>query len=394
MALPDGLRVAAVGDVFLDREDPDRAFDHVADLLGDVDVAFGNLEGVYATDWHRAPSAGVPLVADPALVPHLGEAGFTVLSLANNHSVDGGFDALLATRESVRGLGIATAGAGTDIADARRPAVLETRHGRVAVLAYASVFPHGYEARPGWPGLAPVRASTHYEPWETNEWNPGLLPRTVTVPHPGDERALREDIAAARRVADVVLTSFHWGDFTRPYVLTDHERRTARTAIDAGADAVLGHHHHLLRGVEYYRGRPIVYGLGHFVFDLPDFEKRLSRDAYLGRGEPAEERVAARRFGEHRIGTREGYPLLPFHPDARLTGVAVLTATGDRLAAGFVPCLLGPDNRPRPAMSDADADTVRRYLRRCCEEEGLPTEIAVEAARPWLLRFRALDGAG
>jgi poly-gamma-glutamate synthesis protein (capsule biosynthesis protein) len=384
------LRISAVGDVFLDRDEPDKAFENVRDLFAGSSVVFANLEGVYAEDWHRAPSAGVPLVADPQFVPHLAQAGIGVVSLANNHSVDGGFDALVETRDRARAAGMATAGAGTDATDARRPAILDTGAGRVAVLAYASVFPHGYEARPGWPGLAPMRAFTHYEPWESNEWNPGLLPKVSTVPHEGDQAALREDIASAREQADLVVASFHWGDFTRPVTLTDHERRTARVAVDAGADVVLGHHHHLLRGVEHYRGKPIYYGLGHFVFDLPDFEKKLARDAYLGRGDAAEVRASGRRFGEYRIGPREGYPLLPFHPEGRLTGIAVVTTDGDGLRAQFVPCVLGPDNKPCPATDGDTARLVGDYLQRCCDEEDLPTKVRVlagDGSRPWLLEF-------
>jgi capsule synthesis protein PGA_cap len=381
------LRISAVGDVFLERDEPGEAFEHVRDVFAASSLVFANLEGVYAAQWHRAPSAGVPLVADPKFVPHLAEAGIDVVSLANNHSVDGGFQALLETRDRVLAAGMAAAGAGADNADARKPAFLDTDAGRVAVLAYASVFPHGYEARPGWPGLAPMRAATHYEPWETNEWNPGLLPKVTTVPHEGDQRALLADIASAREQADLVIASFHWGDFTRPVVLTDHERRTARLAVDAGADVVLGHHHHLLRGVEHYRGKPIFYGLGHFVFDLPDFENRLARDAYLGRGDAAEVRASKRRFGEYRIGPREGFPLLPFHADARLTGIATVTRDGDRLRAQFVPCVLGPDNKPTPATG-AEAQRVADYLQRCCDEEDLPTKVHTTPGEgQWLLDF-------
>lgn len=390
--VPDGLRVAAVGDVFLDRDTPGNAFRHVKPFFTAADVAFANLEGAYADEWHRAPSAGIPLVADPRHITHLADAGLTVVSLANNHSVDGGFQALLHTRDALRRTGIATAGAGNDSDDARRPALLDTAHGRVAVLAYAAVFPRGYEARPGWPGLTPMRAYTHYEPWESNEWNPGLLPRVTTVPHDGDHQALREDIGAARAQADFVVTSFHWGDFTRPYILTDHERRTARTAIDAGADAVLGHHHHLLRGIEFYRSRPILYGLGHFAFDLPDMEVRLARDAYLGRGDPAEVRASQLRFGDYRIAPRDGYPLLPFHPDARMTAIATLTLTDGHVEAALVPCTLGPENEPQPVTDIASAERVCQYVRRCCDEENLPTALRLQRPQPgqdpsWLIRL-------
>lgn len=374
------LRIVAAGDVFVHREEPEEAFQHVRSAFRGADVAFANLEGVYSDSEERAPSAGVPVIADPAHAPSIAAAGINVVSLANNHSLDGGSLALLKTRKLMRDSGVATAGAGENSAAAHEPAVIDTDRGRVAVLAYAAVFPHGYEARPGAPGLAPVRASTLYAPWEVNEWNPGLLPRVVTVPDEGDMETLREDIARAREQADLVLASFHWGDFTRPFVLTDHEVRTARAAIDAGADAVLGHHHHLLRGIEFHRGRPIFYGLGHFAFDLPGLEEQLRSSAYLGRGEARLRRESARRFGDYRIGAREGYPLLPFHPEGRLTGFAVLGYDGQTLQAGFAPCVLGPDNSPRPvAASTPEGKEVIDYLERCCESEGIATRFERDA---------------
>ncbi|GAB2959814.1 hypothetical protein GCM10017788_77570 [Amycolatopsis acidiphila] len=86
MAARNGLTITAVGDVFLDRDQPGSAFDHVSDLFHDADLAFANLEGVYAESWERAPSAGVPLTADPGFVGHLAKSGLNVFSLANNHS--------------------------------------------------------------------------------------------------------------------------------------------------------------------------------------------------------------------------------------------------------------------------------------------------------------------
>ncbi|WP_199810695.1 CapA family protein [Streptomyces rimosus] len=370
----------AVGDVFVHREEPQEAFQHVSQSFRSADVAFANLEGVYSKTPERAPSAGVPVIADPLHASSIASSGINVVSLANNHSVDGGTLALLETRSLMQASGVATAGAGEDSAAAHAPAVIDTDRGRVAVLAYASVFPHGYEARPGAPGLAPLRAHTLYSPWETNEWNPGLMPRVSTVPDDEDMADLRGDIARAREQADLVIASFHWGDFTRPFVLTDHETRTARAAVDAGADAVLGHHHHLLRGIEFHRGKPIFYGLGHFAFDLPDLEERLQKSAYLGRGSARLRRESSRRFGEHRIGAREGYPLLPFHPDGRLTGFAVMSYGEGGLQAGFAPCVLGPDNNPRPvAASTPEGKEVVDYLERACAVEELSTRFQRDA---------------
>jgi poly-gamma-glutamate synthesis protein (capsule biosynthesis protein) len=138
-------------------------------------------------------------------------------------------------------------------------------------------------------------------------------------------------IADLRRNADVIVVSHHWGRAGLPAILTDYERILGHASIDAGADIVLGHHHHFLRGIELYRGKPIFYGLGHFVFDLPGLENALTEDEIQKLNE----------MGEYAIYPRDGYPLSPFHPDARMTMIATCDFTGKELrSVGFVPCLL------------------------------------------------------
>jgi poly-gamma-glutamate synthesis protein (capsule biosynthesis protein) len=222
-----------------------------------------------------------------------------------------------------------------------------------------------------------MRAHSRYTPWELNEWNPGLAPRVTTEPFPEDIDDIVHDVELAREQTDVLLASFHWGDFTRPYVLSDHERTIARLAIDSGVDAVLGHHHHLLRGVEFYRGKPIFYGLGHYLFDLPNLPERLAKDGYLSAPRPEDELALSRRFGEYRIKPREGFPLLPFHPDSRLTGVAVLRMNDKGVGAvGFCPAVIDETNEPVSVAPDSeDGRRVVDYLRRCCAEELLPTKV-------------------
>ncbi len=368
--------IYAVGDVFVDRDDPATAFP-TGRLAPEDGLLFGNCEGVFADTWERAPSCGSPVVAPADHAKRLGEAGFSVMSLANNHSVDGGYRALLSCRETLNNLGIATAGAGENIADARRPAHNTVGGTSVATLAYSAVFPHGYEARAGYPGLVPVRAHTTYTPWETNEWNPGVAPRVTTQPFPEDLKAFAEDIAQAAASHDVVMVSVHWGDFTQPFVLTDHERRLAHAAVDAGADIILGHHHHMLRGVELYRGKPIFYGLGHYLFDLPNLPQRIAKDGYLGSGNPEDARALDRRFKQYRLGPREGYPMLPFHEDSRMTGMGVIQVTGGAITGvGFRPAVIGPSNNPdhvHPASPTGKM--VLDYLQQCCDVEGLGTRI-------------------
>jgi hypothetical protein len=371
------VQLCAVGDVFIDRDDPPTALAGTTSALPGG-VLFGNCEGVFSDQWERAPSSGSPVVAPAANAVPLARAGFDVLSLANNHSVDGGHGALLRCRQTLQDLGLHTVGAGANSEEARMPACI-VKHGvRITFLAYTAVFPHGYEARTAVPGVAPIRAHTFYSPWEVNEWNPGLAPRVSTEPFPQDVDALLSDIANARRAGDVLVVSVHWGDFTRPFVLTDHERRIARLLVDAGADIVFGHHHHALRGVEFHRGSPIFYGLGHYLFDLPHLEQRLARDGYLSAARPEDERALARRFGEYRIRPRDGYPRLPFHEDSRMTGAAVVTVGSNGVGSvGFRPAVIDAANQPNHvAPDDPQGQQVIDYLRRCCAYEGLTTQVA------------------
>ena len=148
---------------------------------------------------------------------------------------------------------------------------------------------------------------------------PGVRPLITTVPDQVDLTNLADDIRRARERADVVVASFHWGDYTRPFHLTDHET-TARYSIDQGADMVIGHHHHVLRGMEWYKGKPIMYGLGHFVFDLKlelsdELKMQLS---HMDSEDP-----------HYVIAPRKGWPLLPMHEDARMTVMAWATASRD-----------------------------------------------------------------
>jgi hypothetical protein len=117
------------------------------------------------------------------------------------------------------------------------------------------------------------------------------------------------------------------------------------------------------------------------VFDLPNFVERLAAQGYLGQTTDAERDAARRRFGEHHLGPREGYPLLPFHPHARLTAIGVLRIAGGTVETGVIPCRIEPDGRRRPLDPVAeDGRDVLDFLRRCCAEERLPTTLAPDAS--------------
>lgn len=359
------LILHAVGDVLIERPDPPVAFEPSLDILGAADLRFGNCEGVYSSRPSRAPGASIPVLLPAENALGLGHAGFDVMSLANNHTVDGGHVGLLDTRDALHAQGILTCGAGEDLDDALRPAIVERMGRTVGFLAYScdAVHPAGYEARDGVPGIAAIRTHTVYCRSELAAFQSGGAPDQFTVVNPVDLRRVRGQIEALRAQVDIVIVSVHAGEGAQPALLQEYEHQLAEAAIDAGADAVFGHHHHMLRGVEVRRGRPIFYGLGHFVFDVPSLESQVA---------PSVLRRMREHAGEYGYGPRDGYPLLPMHPDARMTAIAVCEFGADGVRAGVVPCKLNPAGQPVPLTLDsADGAEVVAYLEWLNEEAGL-----------------------
>jgi len=167
----------------------------------------------------------------------------------------------------LKGEGISVIGVGKNIEEARKPAILESKGNRVAFLAYNTILPMGYWAEANRPGCAPMRAWTLYEQIEHDQ--PGTPCRIHTFPHREDLEAMGEDIKRAKKQADVLILSMHWGIHFIPGVLATYQRDMAHVAVDSGADLILGHHAHILKGIEVYKGRVIFYSLCNFAVDLP-----------------------------------------------------------------------------------------------------------------------------
>ncbi len=244
-AAPRVLKIAAVGDIMLggtgapefERFGYDYPFDKVRALLKQSHIVFGNLEGPL-THADHAPVAKKYVYRSPPekVAPALRNAGFNVVSLANNHAMDQGADGLKHTIDALDLVGIKHTGGGMNLAEARTPAMLEANGTRVAFLAYTLTFPEEF--------------------WATKD--------RAGSPF-GHETQVRADIAAARQQADIVLVSFHWGQEGKTE-LRDYQKQLGRAAIDAGAAAVIGHHPHVLQGVERYKHGVILYSLGNFAF--------------------------------------------------------------------------------------------------------------------------------
>jgi poly-gamma-glutamate capsule biosynthesis protein CapA/YwtB (metallophosphatase superfamily) len=299
------ISVALTGDAIITRpwsSKRDLDFLNMLHVVQSQDAAFTNLE-ICLLDYETYPmveSGGLHLRASPALAKELSWAGFRLVSFANNHANDWGVDGLRLTCQHLRAAGLVVAGVGEDLLKARAPQFLNTAKGRIALIACASTFTTNARAGatlgdiPARPGLSPLRATS------TNILSPaGILalralaaefgqalaedgPLTFlgqsyelgdhsgrqSTPHPQDQEEIAAAVRSARATAQIVIVSIHaheQGD--SPNVPASFLMTFARAMIDAGADVVVGHGPHALRGIEIYRGKPIFYSLGNFVFE-------------------------------------------------------------------------------------------------------------------------------
>jgi poly-gamma-glutamate synthesis protein (capsule biosynthesis protein) len=210
-----------------------------------------------------------------------------------------------------------------------------------------------------------MRAFTVYEPIEPDQ--PGTPPRVHTFADRADLAALQADISAVRAKVDRVIVSLHWGIHFVPAVIADYQREVARAAIDAGADLILGHHAHILKGAELYRGKAIFYCLGNFAMDL-----RMDKAHAESKG-----------FKEIQSLHPEWIPdfdsLYNFPPESRMTLIArtQLTQHGP-LQLAFSPCYINRQAQPEVlASSDPRFDRIVQYMRRISGSQGLSVEYEV-----------------
>jgi hypothetical protein len=357
------VTLCAVGDIILDRGDPASAFELARALLAPADVTFGNCESNYSANGSPNPATRGVVWAPPTQVEGLRSANFDVMSFANNHHMDAGYDGFFETLEHLHSAGIATCGAGADIDGAREPAIIERKGVKIAFLGYSAILFPGYEARPGKPGCVPLRVMTHYSMTEMEQ--PGCPARVTTRVEPESLAMLREDVARARERADAVIVTPHWGLHFTPVVVADYESEWAQAAIDAGADLVIGHHQHILKGIEVYRGKTIFHGLGNFVMDV--HLKTVTSNpgvADMKRHNP-----------EYAITYYPEYPTYPYHPEARQTVIVRATIGNEGVVStSFVPCLINPAGQPEPLTADDPRfSQVAGYQIQISENAGFDT---------------------
>lgn len=240
-------------------------------LLEAADLVMANLECPLTTRGAPADKL-VAFRSNPSLARDLKAAGVDVVTLANNHMLDYGLDGMYDTAEALSGAGVAPVGAGRTLAEALNPAVREVSGARVAFLGVATTLPVGSAAAPDRPGIAPIHVTTSYvvDPTSLDE-TPGIAPTVETRAWPEDVEKVADALVDAKRRADFCIVGIHWGvpngwvaQFQDP--IASYQRPLARALVEAGADAVVGHHPHVLHGIELIEGRPVFYSLGNFLF--------------------------------------------------------------------------------------------------------------------------------
>lgn len=238
------LRLASVGDINLgdvpgaaiEAEGPAYPWKSAGRALRRADIAFGNLESAVSERGTPFPKQFNFRGTPAALAGLRRHSGIDVLNLANNHVGDYGPTALLDTVRAVERLGMLAVGAGGGPARAGRPQVVERLGLRVGFVGFSNILPLEFAAEPGRPGVA----------WATPE-------------------SVAEAVRAARRRADVVVATFHWGIEKMPYETAD-QAELAQVAADAGAQLVIGAHPHVLQPIRRAGAAVVAYSLGNFVF--------------------------------------------------------------------------------------------------------------------------------
>jgi poly-gamma-glutamate capsule biosynthesis protein CapA/YwtB (metallophosphatase superfamily) len=288
------MRLALIGDVMLGRlvnealktMPPAYPWGDTLGTLRSSEVRICNLECVLSdrgAPWGRTPKT-FHFRTDAKNLEALLEAGIDIVSIANNHSLDYEYEALFDMIATLQKARIRFSGAGADLDHASRPAVLQAGNITLGFIAFT-------DNEPEWEA-AERQAGIHYVPMD-----------------PTDERAMRllDLVRETKKRADILIVSAHWGG-NWGYEPAPEHVPFGRLLIDSGADIVFGHSCHVFRGIEIYRGRPILYSTGDFVDDYAIDEIERNDEAFIFVIETEEKRISGLTL----------YPTVISHMQARL----------------------------------------------------------------------------
>lgn len=361
------VTICAVGDISPNRDKPESIFAHTAPILREADIAFGQLETLLSERGTSQLHMPHGLRAHPKNVAALTYAGFDVVSFASNHTLDWSDDALFDTLDVVRKNNIVVIGAGRNIEEARQPAIIERKGTKVGFLAYCSVVPDGFEAGIDKPGVAPLRATVSYEPVD---WQPGTPPRIITRANRNDMAAMVDDIKRLRPNVDVLVVSMHWGVHFVPAVIAMYQYEVGHAAIDAGADIIIGHHAHILKGIEVYKGKVIFFSLCNFAFDR-------RRPAAIS--ETPKFREMVKLFNPDWENYPD-YPAYPFPAASRKTMLVKCIISNKQIErVSFLPVMINKQSEPEiMPRGDKRSSEVFDYMQWVCKDQNLNAKLSFD----------------
>jgi hypothetical protein len=359
--------IALTGDVGTCRADAASMFRYVSPTLRDCAIGFCQLEPVLTRRGDAVPQSRLAMRAPPESAVAIRDAGFHVVSCAGNHCMDYGVVGLRDTLDALTVAGLNAVGVGGDIGAARRPVFTNADGVRIAFLAYSSILPMNFWADEHRAGCAPLRAWTQHEQIEHDQ--PGTPARVHTVAHRADMAAMSADIAAARTQADHVIVSMHCGVHFVPGELAAYQRELAHAAIDAGASLIVGHHPHLLKAIEVYRGKPIFYSLGNFALDPPT---AFAADVRGSKGFQEIEKLA-RGWDKEKLLPPDTFLSLLVRCQLTRTSIETVELLPVHINDACEPTL--------PAAGTMEFDKIVEYLDWTCESQSLPVSYRMHGGR-------------
>ena len=352
------ITFCAVGDVRILNNDPKFLLSHIKPTISAADILFCQLESAYSN--RGSQQQGIAFRAPPGGAAGLKDAGFDVISTAGNHCMDFGPDALLDTLDALKENGLLSVGTGRNLDEARKPVIIDHDGTKIGFIAFNSIMADGDWAEPDRAGCNAIRIYTQDGKFYSGE---------TSKPRRSDIMASREDIAAMvdsvkklKAEADIAIVSFHWGLSFSPIDLAPYQSEVGHAAIDAGADLVLGHHPHILKAVEEYKGKVIFYSIGNFAFD---HNTALSANAQaLYPGYKVEPGYEGYRFG---VDSRKTIIVRCSIADKKIRKIAVL------------PTYINGKAQPQIVeRDDARFDEVVDYLKRVSAHHGFAASYRIE----------------
>lgn len=242
------ITISMVGDILMDGSvrgqidinGVDYPWEHVKDYFQRDNITIGNLETSITNRGTIWPDKQYNFRSDPKNLRAMKEAGIEVINLGNNHTLDYGYDGFLDTLKHLDNNNIKRVGGGKTREEAMEGIVIEEGGTKVGVLGFSRVVPtvdwYATAKRPGIVGAYDVHVDS-----------------------------ILERVSQMKEEVDILILSIHWG-VELSEIPRQEEILLAKKLIDGGVDIVMGHHPHVLQGIEIYKGKPIFYSLGNFVF--------------------------------------------------------------------------------------------------------------------------------